>query len=213
MPDMIRAIGIGQLRDARTRLASPIAVLIALPTTAAPAWAQSGNQVARGLTFLEAIRDLDAHALAGLSLFFGALIFAVVTAIMLVRTRERLRAERGRARVGMAALESEIDRLYGLLLAEPQVIVSWSRSAAPEVIGDPATIAPGLTTDRVMSFSAWLRPEQVVLLDSVVERLLTRGEGFSTHLTTAAGRHVVAEGRVIGGSATLRLHDVSGLKK
>ena len=44
-------------------------------------------------------------------------------------------------------------------------------------------------------------------------RLLTRGEGFSISLITAAGRHMAAEGRAISGSATLRLHDVSGLKK
>jgi signal transduction histidine kinase len=74
-------------------------------------------------------------------------------------------------------------------------------------------IAPELTADRVMTFAAWLRPEQAFLLDAVVERLLTRGESFSISLTTAAGRYVTAEGRAIGGSAMLRLHDVSGLKK
>ena len=146
-------------------------------------------------------------------MFFGVLFFAVVTAIMLVRTRERLRIERARARAEVAALDGEIDRLYGLLLAEPQVIVAWDRSTAPEVIGDPTIIAAELTADRILTFATWLRPEQAFLLDAMIERLLTRGESFSTSLTTAAGRYVVAEGRAIGGRAVLRLNDVSGLKK
>jgi signal transduction histidine kinase len=213
MPDMIRTAGITYLSDERKRSALPMAVLVALSILGAPAWAQGGDPPARSLAHVEAIRSLDAQELAGLTLFFGALIFAAVTAILLVRTRDRLRVERARARAEVAALDGEIDRLYGLLLIEPQVIVAWSRDAPPEIIGDPATVAPEIPPDRLMSFAAWLRPEQAFLLDSAVERLLTRGEGFSIALTTATGRYVAAEGRAIRGSATLRLHDVSGFKK
>ena len=213
MPDVIRTAGIAYLFDQQKRSALAMAVLATLPSLAVPAQAQSGDPLTDSLSFMEAIRGLDAQELAGLTLFFGALIFAVVTAVLLVRTRERLRIERVRARAEVAARDSEIDRLYGLLLAEPQVIVAWSRSAAPQIIGNPATIAPDIAPERLMSFAAWLRPEQASGLDSVVDRLLTRGEAFSISLTTAAGRYVSAEGRAIGGSATLRFHDMSGLKK
>jgi signal transduction histidine kinase len=213
MPDVIRTARAAYLPDEQKRSALPMAVLAALSILAVPARAQGGDPLARSLAYVEAIRSLDAQELAGLTLFFGALVFAAVTAILLVRTRERLRVERDRGRAEMAALDGEIDRLYGLLLTEPQVIVAWSRGAPPEIIGDPAIIAPEIAPDRLMTFTAWLRPEQAFLLDSVVERLLTRGESFSIALTTVAGRYVAAEGRAIGGSATLRLHDVSGLKK
>ncbi len=213
MPDVIRTAGIAYLFDQQKRSALAMAVLATLPSLAVPAQAQSGDPLTDSLSFMEAIRGLEAQELAGLTLFFGALIFAVVTAVLLVRTRERLRVERVRARAEVAARDSEIDRLYGLLLAEPQVIVAWSRSAAPQIIGNPATIAPDIAPERLMSFAAWLRPEQASGLDSVVDRLLTRGEAFSISLTTAAGRYVSVEGRAIGGSATLRFHDVSGLKK
>jgi hypothetical protein len=142
MPDMIRAIGIGHLSEGRKRLALLTAVLTAMLILAAPARAQDGAPLALGLAYVDAIRGLDAYELAGFALFFGALIFAVVTAIMLVRTRERLRVELVRTRAEVASLDGEIDRLYGLLLAEPQVIVSWSRGARPEIIGDPKMIAP-----------------------------------------------------------------------
>src|SRR6266851_4395888 len=213
MPDVIRTAGIAYLFDQQKRSALAMAVLATLPSLAVPAQAQSGDPLTDSLSFMEAIRGLDAQELAGLTVFLGALSFAVVTAVWLVRTRERLRVERVRARAEVAARDSEIDRLYGLLLAEPQVIVAWSRSAAPQIIGNPASIAPDIAPERLMSFAAWLRPEQASGLDSVVDRLLTRGEAFSISLTTAAGRYVSVEGRAIGGSATLRFHDVSGLKK
>jgi signal transduction histidine kinase len=213
MPDVIRTAGTDCLLDERKRSVLPMAVFAALTILAAPARAQSGEALARGFSLVEAMRALDAQGLAGVTLALGALIFAVVTAVLLVRTRERLRIERARARAAVAARDGEIDRLYALLLAEPQVIVAWSRGAAPELIGDPATFAPDIAPERLMSFAAWLRPEHASLLDSAVKRLLRRGEGFSISLTTAAGRLVSAEGRAIGGSATLRLKDVSGLRR
>jgi signal transduction histidine kinase len=217
MPDMIRATGIGY-SDRRGGFALRLAALvtlsiITLSMPAGSAGAQDGNPRAPGIAFIDAVRALDEHQLASLALFFGVLAFAVVTAIMLVRTRERLRVERARARAEVASLDGEIDRLYGLLLAEPQVIVAWNRGAAPQIIGDPSAIAPDLTADRIMTYAAWLRPEQAFVLDSAVERLLSRGEGFSASLTTATGRYITAEGRAIGGSAVLRLNDVSGPKK
>ena len=109
-----------------------------MPCLTGRAFAQDGGPLASGSPIVEAVRNLDEHELAGLALFFGVLFFAVVTAVMLVRTRERLRVERARARAEAAALEGEIDRLYGLLLSEPQVIVAWNRGAAPEIIGDPS---------------------------------------------------------------------------
>src|SRR5215472_7121114 len=194
MPDMIRTAETACFFDARKRSALLMAALTALQIIAGPARAQSGDALARGLSLVEAIRGLDAQGLAGFTLAFGALIFAVVTAVLLVRTRERLRVERSRARAELAARDGEIDRLYGLLLAEPQVIIAWSRGGAPEMIGDPAVIAPEIAPERLMSFASWLRPEQASLLKSMMGRLLTRGEAFSISLTTATGRHVVAEG-------------------
>ena len=213
MPGRIRTAGTACLFDARERSALTAAVFATVPILAVPARAQGGDPLVRGLAYVDTIRGLDAQALAGLTLFFGALIFAVVTAILLVRTRERLRVERARARSEVAALNSEIDRLYSLLLAEPQVIVAWSRATSPQIIGDPANIAPEMAPGRLMSFGAWLRREQASLLNSKIERLLRCGEGFSILLTTATGRYVSAEGRAIGGTATLQLRDVSGLKK
>src|SRR5262245_37780904 len=117
MPDMIRATGIDCLSEGRKRLALFMAVLTAMPIFVAPAVAQGGNPLAPGHSYLEVIRGLDAQELAGLTLFFGALIFAVVTAVMLVRTREQLRVELTTARAGAAAVDGEMNRTHALLLA------------------------------------------------------------------------------------------------
>ena len=214
MPDVIRATGIvsdgskGYASCAGSRAA--LAIVLAL---SGPARAQEPDPLAAGVAYVEAIRNLDNHALAGLALFFGVMVFAVVTAAILVRTRERLRIVRERARAEAAALEGEIDRLHGLLLSEPQIVIAWDRDGAPEVIGEPSFIAPDLTADRVMDYAAWLRPEQAYAVATGVDRLLGRGDSFLLHLTTAAGRYVTAEGRAIGGAAVLKFNDVTGVRK
>ena len=111
-----------------------------------------------------------------LALFLGVVFFAVVTAVMLVRTRERLRIAHESGRAAAAAFEGELDRVYGLLLSESQVIIVWDRLADAEIIGDPAMIAPGLSADRLTAYTTWLRPEQALALESAVHRLLGRGE-------------------------------------
>ena len=66
----------------------------------------------------------------------------MVTAILLVRTRARAAAREAAARDEIAELAAEVDRLTGLLLTEPQVLVSWPPNGdAPDVVGDVATIA------------------------------------------------------------------------
>jgi signal transduction histidine kinase len=231
MPDLIRTAVTACFSKQRQRpaplAATPtplsalirLAFLISLAILAAPTPAESHDPLVRtiahaGTAHVEAIRSFDIPGLAGLTLIIGALISAAVTAVLLVRTRERLRLDRARGRAERAALDAEIDRLYALLQAEPQVIVAWGRSGAnPVIIGDPAAVTPEIAPNHLMSFATWLRPDHASLLQAAVQRLFTRGEGFSLPVTTGAGRYVEVEGRAIGGNAILRFHDVTGLKK
>jgi len=157
--------------------------------------------------------QLSTPQLTGLALLSGALAFTAVTAILLLRTRERFRFERARARSERAALDAEIDRLYTLLQSDPQVIVVWDRDTRPVIIGDPSAVTPEIAPNHLMSFATWLKPAHATLLQGAVDRLFGRGEAFSLPLTTAAGRHVTVEGRVIGGNAIVRFCDVGGLRR
>jgi signal transduction histidine kinase len=194
------------------------AVWAAIAVLAVPALAYSDALVRTivhsGTAHAAAIRNYDILGLASLALIFGALIFAALTAVLLVRTHERLRLERARGLAERAELDAELDRLHALIRAEPQVIVAWGRDGAkPVTIGDPAAVTPEIAPNHLMSFATWLKPGDAALLQAAVERLFARGEGFSLPMTTGAGRHVAVDGRAIGGNAMLRFYDVSGLRK
>jgi hypothetical protein len=74
---------------------------------------------------LLALSTLDRHEIVSLALTLGILVFAVTTAIALVRTRARLSARLAAARHEIARLRDEADRATTLLLSEPQVVVMW----------------------------------------------------------------------------------------
>ncbi len=224
MPEVIRTARTVCFSEPRKHSAmlvavsSPLSILVALSILATPAAAENHDPIVRTIAYTSTVRaeathGLDILELTSLALFFGALIFAAVTAVLLVRTRERLRLERARGHTERAALDAEIDRLYALLQVEPQVIVAWGRGAKPVIIGNPAAVTPEIAPNHLMSFATWLRPDQARLLQSAVDQLFTRGEGFSLPVTTAAGRHLAVEGRAIGGNAMLRFHDAGSLRK
>src|SRR5262249_52788490 len=178
MPDMIRTAETARFSAQRQHSASPLAVatllsiFVTLAILATPALAQSRDPLVRTIAHastvhVAAIRSLDILELAGLTLIFGALIFAAMTAILLVRTRDRLRLERARGCAERAALDGEIDRLYALMQAEPQVIIAWGRGGAkPVIIGDPAAVTPEIAPNHLMSFATWLRSDHATLLQA-----------------------------------------------
>jgi signal transduction histidine kinase len=218
MPGLVRASGIG-MPPRKRRHAMVVAVWVLLITAAllwpTPKAAAETDPLTIGLAYLDAFKALDQHEVAALALFIGVLFFAVVCAVLLVRTHDRLNAQRARSAAAVSLLTGEIERLYDLVLSEPQVVVRWHHDTdtAPEILGDPSLIAVNLPPDQVLTFAGWLRPEQALHLETHVDRLLGRGESFTISLTTASGRYLIAEGRAIGGSAVLKLQDVSGVKR
>ncbi|HET7679866.1 MAG TPA: PAS-domain containing protein [Xanthobacteraceae bacterium] len=166
---------------------------------------------------LDSIADftgLNPHDVAGLALTLGILLFAVVTAVMLVRTRSRAAQSEIAAREEIIALKADVDRAHALLLAEPQVIVAWAAGGdKPEIFGDTSMVTPVSAPHRVLAFGTWLEPAQARTMERLVEALRDEGESFATALTTLSGRPMEAEGRAIGGRAVLRLRDVGGVRR
>src|SRR5712664_1519440 len=79
--------------------------------------------------YVFAVSQIDRHEIAALALTLGILCFAVVTAIMLVRTRRRLAETEAAARDEAVASKAAIDRAYALLFSEPQILVAWPAAA------------------------------------------------------------------------------------
>jgi signal transduction histidine kinase len=178
-----------------------------------PAGAAEQPPLALQELVLSAQNSIDQHELTFLALVIGVVLFAVVTAIMLVRTRVRAARLETWSRDEIATLRDELDRANALLLSEPQVVVDWpAGSDQPSIDGDPAAIGMS-ASHRVLAFGSWLDPGKATAMERAVEALRARGEAFAMTLTTLSGHPVEAQGRPIGGRAVLRLKDASGIKR
>jgi signal transduction histidine kinase len=161
----------------------------------------------------EAFAQLDRHEIAALGLTLAILCFAVVTAILLVRTRHRLARMEADARDEILASRAEVDRVYALLRSEPQVLVAWAAAGdQPDIVGEAAVVGAD-APHRVLAFGTWLDAERAQAMEGAVDTLRGRGESFTMTLVTLQGRPIEADGRVVGGRAILRLKDVSGVKR
>jgi signal transduction histidine kinase len=209
MPDTIRARAVrGRRRDDRRRALAAALLIFQVPEAA-------GARDAIGQSYAAAAANLDQHEIAALALLLGIIVFAVLAAILLVRTRIAAAEAEASARAQIHAHKSEVDRIHALLLSEPQVLITWD-AAAPhdvEIIGDTAIIMPTSAPQRILSFGTWLSAEEASAMEHAVDALRTRGEAFTLSLVTALGHHVAAEGRAIGGRAMLRLRDMSEIER
>jgi len=223
MPETIRAAG-GSLnarrRDKRFRIAAAAALFPATTAAAqsaaqpADGWQSTWNWPFNSSPYLAAFARLEQHDIAALALIVGVVFFAVLTAILLVRTRARAAADATTAREHVAALKTQVDQLTGLLLSEPQVLVSWPAAGDdPQILGEPQPITGNADPGGVLVFHAWLAADDALAMAHAVERLRAHGESFSRSLTTAAARQVEAEGRAIAGRAVMKLRDVSGVER
>jgi hypothetical protein len=214
MPDTIRITsGSVWAHPGRSGCFTAIATCLCWTMTLLPARAAEPIDVVTVGAYVLAISQIDRHEIAGLALTLGILCFAVVTAIMLVRTRRRLAETEAAARDEAIVLRARVDRANALLQSEPQVVVAWSTTDdEPEIIGDPSLVTDLAAPDHVLVFGRWLEPAQARVIEDAVEALRAHGVGFAMTLTTQADRLIEAEGQAIGGRAVLRLRNVSGIR-
>ncbi|HXW42092.1 MAG TPA: PAS-domain containing protein [Xanthobacteraceae bacterium] len=213
MPETIRTSRSYARR--RWRRIGGIGGFLAIVAVAPPLPAVAAEQPALALheLVLSAHRSIDQHAIAFIALVFGVALFAVVTAIMLVRTRVRATRLEAWSRDEIARLRDRLARANALVLSEPQVVVEWpAGSDEPSIDGDPATVGAS-ASHRVLAFGSWLDAGKASAMEQAVEALRARGEAFAMTLTTLAGQPIEAQGRAIAGRAVLRLKDASGIKR
>ncbi len=200
MPDRIRTSWRCAQRRRRVigRLAGAIGAMASSPAGAAEQPALALHELV-----LDAHRGIAQHEIAFLALTTGVVLFAVVTAIMLVRARGRATRVEAWARDQNARLREEIDRANALLLSEPQIVIDWpAGSDEPSIAGDPALI--GLSgPQQLLVFDSWLESGKAAVMERAVEALRARGEPFSMTLSTLGGHPIEAQGRAVGGHAVV----------
>ena len=178
-----------------------------------PASAEQQPVLALHELVVSAQDSIDRHEIAVLVVVLGLVLFAVVTAIMLVRARTRWTRLETSSRDEIATLRSDLDRANALLFSDPQVMVDWpAGSDEPRIDGDPGIVGVA-APHRVLAFGSWLEAGKAFAMEQAVENLRSRGEGFSLTLTTLHGHPIEVQGRAIGGRAVLRLKDASGVKR
>src|SRR5688572_28051764 len=202
MPDQIRAAGIA-------------AIAAVLPATSRAEELLPRDYSASPLAVLHFLAEtggsLDRHELVTVALTLGVILFGVITAVMLVRTRLRANATETTLREEVATLRAESDRFNAMLRSEPQVLVSWAAADnEPDIVGDTGLITNAAAKQRVLAFGSWLEPDKAQAMERATDALRANGESFTMPLMTLASHAVEADGRVIGGRAVLRLRDVTG---
>ncbi|HET9903690.1 MAG TPA: ATP-binding protein [Xanthobacteraceae bacterium] len=212
MPEAIRAESGLERADPRCATLPSLVISAALSLSAGEARAAGLSPDLGG--FLSGLYALDAQGIAALAMTLGAVAFAVLSAVLLVRMRARWAQAVAAARAEAAALRAEVDQAAALLSAEPQVLVIWpAGDDEPRIVGDTQIVTSVPIPRRTLAFGTWLRPDLAQAMESAVASLRERGEAFSMPLTTLGGHHLEAEGKAIGGRAVLRLRDVSGARR
>src|SRR5437763_14936761 len=210
MPDTIRGRCGHKTQPWRGRFGQ-ICLIAAATLLPGPAAAEPHPTLRPITDYIDAFVTLERHETAALALSLGIILFAVATAIALLRTRRRAARQLAARQGEINELREERDRANALLLAEPQVIVVWPAGAdEPDITGDVSILLRTPLPRRALAFGTWLEPEQAHAMEKAVDALRTEGKSFSRALTTLQRRHVLAEGRAIGGRAVLRIRDLTG---
>ncbi len=212
MPETIRTSG-GCAHPWRGGfLATGFALAIG-PLSLRPARADEPPALALHQLVIGASHSIDRHEIVVLALMAGLLLFAVVTAILLVRSRARSVRVELASQDEIVALRADLDRANALLRSEPQVVVDWPAATdEPGIEGDPAVVGVS-EPHRVLAFGTWLDAGKAHAMEEAVEALRARGEAFSMAFSTLAGRPIEVQGRVVAGRAVLRLKDAGGVKR
>ena len=143
----------------------------------------------RVTAYLDAFAALDRHEIAALALTLGVILFAVVTAIALLRTRTRAarEARRQAGRDQRAARGTRPRERAAAVRAAMIVVLGGGRRRAGHHrrrLDHQRTPLPR----RVLAFGTWLAPDQAQAMERAVDALRARGQGFALTLTTLQQR-------------------------
>ncbi|MBL1257971.1 PAS-domain containing protein [Methylocystis sp. Sn-Cys] len=188
--------GAGGLRCAVANGATALAALFATPALA--------QALVADIPFDS---NVVSFALSG-----GLALFSAVVAIAHIGERNGWRRRETELLEELEDARARLDRIKTFMASEPQVFIAWTTpDSEPDV--SASTLLPSdaaISPRRILAFGSWLAPKGAQDLEAAVERLRNSGESFRLQLAGAVGRHFDADGRAVGGSAVLRIREVSG---
>ncbi|MEJ0096772.1 MAG: hypothetical protein WDM84_00655 [Bauldia sp.] len=156
--------------------------------------------------------DIGLGQIVLMAALIGAVTFAVLATVQLIRARNRAEAENARLRLEVGDLKSVADRAEALVNEEDQRLVAWGAPGDRPLVAGSLPLTAGVPADRsvFLNFAAWLKPDSAARLNQLVAALRERGEHFQQVVATARGRLIEVRGRTVSGSAVARFRDLTG---
>ena len=142
----------------------------------------------------------------------GAMSFAVLSALELIRARHRAEIDNARLRLELGNLKSVADRATALVNEEDQRLVAWGAPGEPPLVAGALPASAGAPADSAafLAFDTWLKPASALRLARLLAHLQERGEHFQQVIETVGSRLIEVRGRTVGGSAVARFRDLTG---
>ncbi len=147
-----------------------------------------------------------------LVMLVGTVSFAVISAIALMRARNRAEIENVELRLQVADLKAKADRAEALVNNIDERLVAWGSNDDAPLVAGRLPVEAGVPGDRAafLAFGTWLKPESAARIDQAVARLREFGEAFELTVATSAGRLIEASGHTIGSATVARFRDLDG---
>lgn len=149
-----------------------------------------------------------------LAMFAGAMGAALMSAVWLIRERNRISAENAQLRGRVSELDASTRRLEAFTAIRNQRIAIWDgTSPKADVIGSMPD-GMGVPSDKpgFLAFGRWLAPTSAMRLERAVNALRQSGTAFNVTVETLAGAAIDVQGRISGSLAFVRFMALAGLQ-
>lgn len=169
--------------------AAPVALIAASPALAAP------------------VISANVMASAPYAIALGAAGFGLVATMLAARWRREADDARRMSAERLGEMRAALDEFETLLAGMPEVTILWKDTGLePSVLGPVPTLIPGETRESaVLDFRTWLDADAARELANRLTDLRIEGKVFETSVTARDGRVIRCAGRLVGGTAVVRL--------
>lgn len=176
---------------------APIALLAASPALATP------------------VISANAMATAPYAIAVGAAGFGFVATLMAARWRRRAEIASQSNLERLSEMRAALDEFEMLLAGMPEVTILWKDTGLePSVLGPVPSLIPGeARPDAVLDFRSWLDADAARELANRLTDLRIEGKVFETSVTARDGRIIRCTGRLVGGTAVVRLRPAGASAK
>ena len=178
------------------------------PTTA---FSQSSNGTISQFLTQQAVPSQSSDLLL-LSIFGGAMSFAILAAFAMIRERTKLVSENTNLRTSISDLRAETDKSNALIAMAGERYIIWNgNSNEPAVLGElgPNSGAPS-ENNKFLTFGKWIEPKSLQELEPALKQLLSDGEAFNIPIKTIQDSLLECEGTTSGSFACMRFRELTG---